>query len=167
VSGERKSIILFASILTVAILFFLWQSLCFKGTSYYRKLIAEADSVVITYYIVNPEKYGEVAATITDKDLLGRLANSIKLRWFWLPDTSGARTSSFRIRTFCNGEHVDIIVRQDGYIQENEWIVSVDNKLVATIKELVKESGGKLPDLRKILERAIYPCKESFRNNAQ
>jgi hypothetical protein len=160
-SGNRKSIILLASILTVAILFFLWQSLCFKGTSYYRKLIAEADSVVITYYILNPEKYGEVAVTITDKELLGRLANSIKLQWFWLPDNRGMiRTSSFRIRTFRNGEHNDIIVIQHGYIRENVWIVSVDNKLVATIKELVKESGGTLPDLGKILEREIYSHKE-------
>ena len=54
----------------------------------------------------------------------------------------------------------DIIVKQNGYIQENEWIVSVDNKLVATIKELVKESGGELPDIGKLLERAIYPRKE-------
>jgi len=165
VSGQRKSLILFASILTAAIVFFLWQRVCFKSTSYYRKLIAEADSEVITYYILNPEKYGEVVATITDKKLLGRLANSTKLRWFWLPDTTRHRTGCFRIRTFHNGEHNDIIVRQYGQIQENGWIVSVDNKLVETIKELVKESGGKLPDLKKILERARHRREENFRND--
>lgn len=84
-SSQHKTLILFGSILTIAILFLLWQKLCFNSTSYYRKLIAEANSLVITYFILNPEEYGEVVATISDKEQFRRLSSSVKLHGFWFP----------------------------------------------------------------------------------
>jgi len=164
-SSQHKTLILFGSILTIAILFLLWQKLCFNSTNYYRKLIAEANSLVITYFILNPEEYGEVVATISDKEQLRRLSSSVKLHGFWFPWV-GPVMSSFRIRMFRNGVHCDIIVTQDGHIREGTCTVNVHNKLVATTKALIKESGAKLPDLKRILEQAMHPPEDSFHNDA-
>jgi len=87
-------------------------------------------------------------ATISSsqRSLLDRLAKSIEFRGVWVPftDVSG---NVYRIRANKNdGTWVDVVVLGANKIRRGNWNMPICPEAVKTIKQVVVESGGRLPD---------------------
>jgi len=136
-------VILASLILFVAVPFCL-----FPSERDYRRLIENAKSVELQYLPApNYTKYFTMATIPgSDKGSLGKLSASIDFRGVWglFTDVSG---NVYRIRVTkedCSWE--DVVVLGANKIRYGNWNIAVSSEAVKTIKQVVVECGGQLPN---------------------
>lgn len=128
------------------------QAVRVLSSSSYRRVIREADSVEIRAFIVNNVAGGVDIAKLTEKDDIQELADSFNVVGVWVP-WDELIANSYRLRTIRNGVTTDIVIRGDR-VKSGFWHARLSGVLFATIRDLVDETGGSMPQWLKILRGA-------------
>jgi len=134
--------------LALLVLFVAVPRFAFPGEGDYRRIIQDAKNVELQYLPAPNYTRHFTMATISsgERSLLDRLAKSIDFRGVWVPftDVSG---NVYRIRASKNdGSWEDVVVLGANKIRHGNWNMPISREAVETIKQVVVESGGRLPD---------------------
>jgi hypothetical protein len=146
---NSKWVILATLILLVVVPF-----LAFPSERDYQELVENAESIELQYLPAPNYTRHFTMTTIpgNDRESILKLSASIDFHGVWGPftDLSG---NVYRIRvTKKNGSRENIIVLGANKIRYGNWNIGVSPKAVATIKQVVIDSGGTLPNKDILME---------------
>lgn len=153
-------------VILALLVFFVAVPYCvFPSQREYRKLIQDASKIELQYLPAPNYSRHFSMATIagSEKSSIDKLSTSLVFRGVWVPftDVSG---NVYRIRvTKKDGSCHDIVVLGANKIRDGSWNIDVSPKAVETIKQVVVESGGQLPD-NDILMKLLAPHASSSNN---
>lgn len=114
----------------------------------YRTLIASAHHLELQYLpYPNCSRHFTMATVPGENaEAIQRLSECIRYQGLWIPftDFSG---NVYRIRVHGHsGSWQDVVVLGGNRLRQGGWCIQLSTDVVATIKDVVVRSGGRLPD---------------------
>ncbi len=142
---NRSVIIFIALFVTTLLATHITQRFVFPTTSEYRKMIEEADFVVICAHLGSSPDGSEDYFTVRDTAELGALAEAFQIEGLWLP-MDFLIAGAYRLRVHSNGMHRDIQLRESRRVREGRWLAPIDPAVFAQIRLLAERHGVPLRD---------------------
>jgi hypothetical protein len=121
-------------------------------TTHYRRLIADADSIDVYYFLQNnPSTKTKVATISSENDIYG-LAQEIEASGLWMP-VDDLVAHSYELVLKKDGRVYGAITVRGGHrIREGRWTTSISPATAARIRELAGKHGQGVPDPRELLQ---------------